>query len=387
MLLELTGDYMRFLNVKTLEKKRHFLQDMNALLPSASYNKQYVKKLYQGIFTRQLDLIVAADPKKPEKLAAAKAADLEQHDETGVFTKVTMAMDREDLEAWAKEIVAAKAKAAKKELEEKKLKKKGGFWGSVWGGGGGGGGKKESDEQQSQFLDDIEHEAAALVEDWAAVQGHVAARKQIPNIAVRFEMKELKLTLLDNVDDYKGLMLYSKQIEVDVRLFDASNKYNKRSMELVFDNESYGVFVVEKNQATRRIDSSPFVQLLGQDDGGSRTASQKEEKALRLTLAQGNVNHIESDLPPEEIDETDLEVGLRLLPVEIIFRSQTITFVTNFFKAKHLKSATVNAAVARVNFEALSAQVNSYTATLEADFRNNKIDIKIAAPTFVVPFD
>ena len=46
MLLELTGDYMRFLNIKTLEKKRHFLEDMNTLLPSANYNKQYVKNLY-----------------------------------------------------------------------------------------------------------------------------------------------------------------------------------------------------------------------------------------------------------------------------------------------------------------------------------------------------
>ena len=105
-------------------------------------------------------------------------------------------------------------------------------------------------------------------------------------------MKELKLTLIDNVDDYKGLMLYSKQIEVDVRLFDASNKYNTRSMELAFSNESYGVFVVEKNQETRRIDSSPFVQQLRADDGGSsgslsggmRKASKKEAKALHLTL-------------------------------------------------------------------------------------------------------
>ena len=63
---------MRFLNIKTLEKKRHFLEEMNTLLPSTNYNKQYVKKLYQGIFKRQLELIVVADPKKPEKLAKAK---------------------------------------------------------------------------------------------------------------------------------------------------------------------------------------------------------------------------------------------------------------------------------------------------------------------------
>lgn len=62
------------------------------------------------------------------------------------------------------------------------------------------------------------------------------------------------------------------------------------------------------------------------------------------------MNHIESDLPKEEIDETDLEVTLRLRPVEIIFRSQTIVFLSNFFKAKHLKSSTVNAAVEKLNF-------------------------------------
>ena len=72
MLLELLGDYTRFQNIKILEKKRRFLEDMNTLLPSTNYNKTYVKKLYQDIFTRQLDLIVVADPKKPEKLANAK---------------------------------------------------------------------------------------------------------------------------------------------------------------------------------------------------------------------------------------------------------------------------------------------------------------------------
>ena len=50
------------------------------------------------------------------------------------------------------------------------------------------------------------------------------------------------------------------------------------------------------------------------------------------------------------IDETDLEVTLRLRPVEIIFRSQIIVFINNFFKAKHLKASTVNAAVEKVNF-------------------------------------
>ena len=70
---------------------------MNTLLPSTNYNKTYVKKLYQNIFTRQLDLIVAADPKKPEKLKNAKRKDLEDNDETELFMKITMAIDTEDL--------------------------------------------------------------------------------------------------------------------------------------------------------------------------------------------------------------------------------------------------------------------------------------------------
>lgn len=70
---------------------------MNTLLPSTNYNKTYVKKLYQNIFTRQLDLIVAADPKKPEKLKNAKQKDLEDNDETELFMKITMAIDTEDL--------------------------------------------------------------------------------------------------------------------------------------------------------------------------------------------------------------------------------------------------------------------------------------------------
>ena len=84
-----------------------------------------------------------------------------------------------------------------------------------------------------------------------------------------------------------------------------------------------------------------------------RTA-EKYGEALILSVGQGNVNHIESDLPKEEIDETDLELSLRLRPVEIIFRAQIITFITNFFKAKHIKSSTINAAAEKVNFQKLS---------------------------------
>ena len=106
----------------------------------------------------------------------------------------------------------------------------------------------------------MENEANELVEDWTKIQGDVVERKQIPNIVLKFKMNELKLTLINNVETYKGLMLQSRNIQVDLVLYDSSNKYNKRSMEMSFRNASYGVWVVEKNQETRRIESSPFMQ-------------------------------------------------------------------------------------------------------------------------------
>lgn len=46
--------------------------------------------------------------------------------------------------------------------------------------------------------------------------------------------------------------------------------------------------------------------------------------AFKAFIALGNVNHHESDLPPEMIDETDLECSVLLKPIEIIFQAGTI---------------------------------------------------------------
>lgn len=56
------------------------------------------------------------------------------------------------------------------------------------------------------------------------------------------------------------------------------------------------------------------------------------------------MTHHESDLPAEEIDETDLDLDLRLKPVEIIYRAASIMMITKFFKVKHLKDQTKLAA-------------------------------------------
>ena len=131
---------------------------------------------------------------------------------------------------------------------------------------GGGSSKEQEEMKQKQFLDSMEENSAKMVEEWNQIQGNIAERTAIPNIVLSFRMKELKLTLITDVEVYKGLMLSSKSIVVDLYMYDSTNKYNKRSMELSFKNESYGVDVVEKNQKTNLVESSPFMQQLMMDE-------------------------------------------------------------------------------------------------------------------------
>jgi len=78
MLLELTSEYMRFLGEESLRTRKKNLSDMNALFKSKGLQvtKNKVRDHFCRIYKNQLDIILAADPKKPEKLKAALVADL-----------------------------------------------------------------------------------------------------------------------------------------------------------------------------------------------------------------------------------------------------------------------------------------------------------------------
>lgn len=90
-------------------------------------------------------------------------------------------------------------------------------------------------------------------------------------------------------------------------MFDGSNKYNKHSVEVELHNKAFGLDVLTNNQ---RI---PFVQQLLTKD--------QNQQALSLKLALGNLNHKQSDLPPEQIDSTDLELFLHLNPIEVVYQA------------------------------------------------------------------
>jgi hypothetical protein len=48
-------------------------------------------------------------------------------------------------------------------------------------------------------------------------------------------------------------------------------------------------------------------------------STEDDVSAFKMFLALGNVNHHESDLPKDQIDETDLEIMMQVLPIEIIY--------------------------------------------------------------------
>ena len=73
MLLELTSDYMRFLNSDTMKQRKDHLDAMNQLLESKGHDPSIAtcKAIFKQIYAPQLEIIINSDPKKPEKLLNA----------------------------------------------------------------------------------------------------------------------------------------------------------------------------------------------------------------------------------------------------------------------------------------------------------------------------
>jgi ABC-type phosphate transport system auxiliary subunit len=86
MLLDLTSEYMRFMGEQSLRQRKLNLEEMYMLLrPSAvqassaeDHNvKTRAREIYQSVFSPMLDIVIAADPKKPEKMMAALTQSLQ----------------------------------------------------------------------------------------------------------------------------------------------------------------------------------------------------------------------------------------------------------------------------------------------------------------------
>ena len=155
------------------------------------------------MFKRQLEIIINADPKKPEKLQAALLEDLKSQGNLELFTAITLGMNSDDLAHWAKEIVTKEANEKKVDLEMKKQQKGKGFFGRVFGG------KEEdqSEEAKNEQIKRIQQEIQERATKMQALSGNSTARANIPDVTFDFTLHEFRLALVNNLGEMKGVML------------------------------------------------------------------------------------------------------------------------------------------------------------------------------------
>lgn len=107
MLLDLTSDYMRFLGEESLRQRKKNLEDMNYLLEQSGMevSKHQARELYITMFRPMLEIVVSADPKKPEKMIEKLAQTLAQSNQEELYRAIVLGMNSDELMVWAKEIV------------------------------------------------------------------------------------------------------------------------------------------------------------------------------------------------------------------------------------------------------------------------------------------
>ena len=77
-----------------------------------------------------------------------------------------------------------------------------------------------------------------------SVSGNVPARANVPDLTFNLKLDQINLTLVNDIDDYKGVTLSASDLKVKYCQFDGTNKYQPKVSAIDLDLESYGVTVV-----------------------------------------------------------------------------------------------------------------------------------------------
>ena len=80
-----------------------------------------------------------------------------------------------------------------------------------------------------------------------ALSGNTIERKDIPDVSFSLELGRIYLTLISDFQEHRGLTLSSEDLTVGLRQFDATNKFNRHSMEVDIALQNYGLWVVNKD--------------------------------------------------------------------------------------------------------------------------------------------
>jgi len=77
-----------------------------------------------------------------------------------------------------------------------------------------------------------------------------------------FTLNQTSLTLVNNLTDFKGVTLQTQDLKVSLKMYDGTNKYNKKTLDADLMLMTYGLWVNFKDESTGQIDYSPFMQKL-----------------------------------------------------------------------------------------------------------------------------
>lgn len=119
--------------------------------------------------------------------------------------------------------------------------------------------KKKSEEEKNAEMNKIEREIEEHAQKMAAIFGNSIERANIPDISVDFTLNQTSFTLVNNMQDYKGVTLQTQELKVGVNQYDGTNKYNKFSMDVNISLLSYGISGNFMDKTKGIVEYSPFM--------------------------------------------------------------------------------------------------------------------------------
>lgn len=109
---------------------------------------------------------------------------------------------------------------------------------------------------QLQHLEEMLEEDA---KNEALLHENADKLKQVPYMELQFGMSEFKLTLVDSFKTSQGVSVFTRDLCVDVHMFDSSSKYNRHTLEVNLVNQSFGINSIARNDENKVIET-PFMQ-------------------------------------------------------------------------------------------------------------------------------
>ena len=107
------------------------------------------------------------------------------------------------------------------------------------------GGKEEekTEEQKRQEFEKIEREIQDHANKLTAISGNSAERANIPDITFEFTLDQSSLTLVNNMQEYKGVTLQTQEFRIGLNMYDGTNKFNKKTMDVNLSLMNYSLWV------------------------------------------------------------------------------------------------------------------------------------------------